>query len=395
MTAVASEPTTAVALEASPVASEARRPVPWTTVLPLAIVLAYADGFWTTALRSSLGSIERSQGLAVSWLRESTLLVPVFVLAVLAALVVAQRRFGGRPRGFASIGAAMLMVAGFSTVAGAARLAASSTYDYHLQTVQMAMMDMMKNNCSAACRNAQLSATLGLQVRAVAVGSLILLVSNLLLVCWVVALRGGRIRLASNRAPVNFGRVVGDRLGVVRALVAAALIASAVVHATVVPGHLTEWSEAGLFFVALTTVELGLAGALLTGRRPLGLLPVVFAVDGSLLLWLYFRTFGIPFVSAANVTHRMEIVAIVVSVLEVVTLLVVMAILRARPWVRPTGSSEAALGRSPGQVLGSTLAAVVAVSALALCASSLSLVGQAGTTPTVGGHSSHHHAANV
>jgi hypothetical protein len=381
VTAVASEPTVAAAPEASLSASEARRPVPWSTVLPLAVVLAYADGFWTTALRSSVGAIERSQGLFTSWLRESTLLLPVFVLAVLGALVVARRVFGGTPRGFTTIGAALLMVAGFSTLAGAVRLAASSTYDYHLQTVQMAMMDMMKNNCSASCRSAQLNATLGLQVRAVAVGTLILLVSNILLVCWVVAFRGGRLRLASARAPVRFGRVVGDRLGLVRVLLAAALIASATVHATVVPGHLTQWTAAGLFFVALTTVELGLAGALLTGRRPLALLPVVFAVDGSLLLWLYFRTFGIPFVTPADVTHRMGIAVGVVSVLEVVTLVAVLAILRARPWVRRTGS--------PAHLLGSTLAAVVAVSALALCASSLSLVGQAGTTDTVGGHASH------
>ena len=37
------------------------RVVPWLSVLPLAVVLAYADGFWIIALRGSVGSIERTQ----------------------------------------------------------------------------------------------------------------------------------------------------------------------------------------------------------------------------------------------------------------------------------------------------------------------------------------------
>ena len=33
----------------------AARPVPWTTVLPFAVVLTYVNGFWVTALRGAVG----------------------------------------------------------------------------------------------------------------------------------------------------------------------------------------------------------------------------------------------------------------------------------------------------------------------------------------------------
>src|SRR6187551_2667857 len=68
--------------------------VPWLTVVPLAVVLAYADGFWMITLRGAVGSIGRTGQPFVSWLRESTLLLPVFVLAVLGALALAARLFG-------------------------------------------------------------------------------------------------------------------------------------------------------------------------------------------------------------------------------------------------------------------------------------------------------------
>ena len=34
------------------------RAVPWLTVVPLAVALAYADGFWLVSLRGAVGSIE-------------------------------------------------------------------------------------------------------------------------------------------------------------------------------------------------------------------------------------------------------------------------------------------------------------------------------------------------
>ena len=68
------------------VAAERRLSVPWLTVLPFAAAMAYADGFWMVALRSAVGSIQRSQEPFTTWLRESTLAVPFYLFAVLGAL---------------------------------------------------------------------------------------------------------------------------------------------------------------------------------------------------------------------------------------------------------------------------------------------------------------------
>ena len=35
--------------------------VPWRTVLPLAVVLAFADGFWIISLRGAVGALERTE----------------------------------------------------------------------------------------------------------------------------------------------------------------------------------------------------------------------------------------------------------------------------------------------------------------------------------------------
>ena len=79
---------------ARPVATERRLSVPWLTVLAFAAVMAYADGFWMVALRGAVGSIQRAQEPFTTWLRESTLVLPVFVFAVLGVLTLAMRRFG-------------------------------------------------------------------------------------------------------------------------------------------------------------------------------------------------------------------------------------------------------------------------------------------------------------
>ena len=79
---------------AQPVATQHRFTVPWLTVLLFALVMAYADGFWMVALRGAVGSIQRSQEPFTTWLRESTLAVPVYLFAVLGALTLAMRWFG-------------------------------------------------------------------------------------------------------------------------------------------------------------------------------------------------------------------------------------------------------------------------------------------------------------
>ena len=258
----------------------ARSAVPWLTVIPLAVVMAYADGFWVVSLRGAVGAIERTQTPFESWLRESTLLVPAFVFAVLAALTLTLRWFAPALSRTKTRLVAGLMIVAAGTLTGVVELAASAAYDYHLQAQQLSERHAMAS-CAEACRAQQLHDTLALDVRAVFYGIGILLVSNLVLVAWVVALRGGRLDLTAThprmtRALSHVGQVDDLRL-----LLAAGLVGSAVVHAAVVPAHLTAWSAAGEFFVVLTAAELALAGLVLVRPGRLVLLATVGASLGA------------------------------------------------------------------------------------------------------------------
>jgi len=174
--------------------------LPWLTVVPLAVVLTYADGFWLISLRGAVGSIERTQDPFATWLRESTLALPVFVLAVLGALTLAARWFGPALRKPKTVVAAGLLVVAASTLVGVTALAASSAYDYQLQSVrpQMASMTHTHTGTGSVPEQPQ-NAGLALQVRAVGYGSGILLVTNLVLVGLVAAFRGGRLGLGKIR----------------------------------------------------------------------------------------------------------------------------------------------------------------------------------------------------
>jgi hypothetical protein len=181
--------------------------VPWLTVVPLAVVMAYADGFWVISLRGTVGAIERTQGPFVAWLRESTLALPVFVLAVVLALSLAARWFTPVLRKPKTLLATALLVVAAGTLVGITGLAASAAYDYHLQSGQMQLKGSMGSTASMGSTGsmasmgsaAQENGSLGLQVRAVAYGSGLLLVTNLGLVGWVVAMRGGRLKVSTTR----------------------------------------------------------------------------------------------------------------------------------------------------------------------------------------------------
>ena len=75
-----------------------RLQVYWLTAALFAVILAFGDGFWLTSMHGAIGAIERNQEPLGRWVRESALMVPLFFLAVLAALVLARRWFGRQPR---------------------------------------------------------------------------------------------------------------------------------------------------------------------------------------------------------------------------------------------------------------------------------------------------------
>ena len=113
--------------------TRSRPGVAWWTVLPLAALMAYGDGFWMMSLREAAGAIERMDSPFEAWLRESTLVLPVFVIAVLVATSVALARFGRAPRRTRAVVITTLLVVAAGTIAGVVGLAVSSAYDYHLQ----------------------------------------------------------------------------------------------------------------------------------------------------------------------------------------------------------------------------------------------------------------------
>ncbi len=184
-------------------------PVPWLTVALLAVVMAYADGFWLTSLQGAVGAIERAQGPFASWLRDSTMMLPVFGVAVLGALALAYRRFGAQLRKPWTVVAAALLVAAAGTVVGIAEVTASSAYDYHLQSnlLQTSSATHLHpataghahpgSACIGVCEEKR--TTLAVHVRAVSYASGVLLVTNVVLVGWVVALRGGRLTAPTTR----------------------------------------------------------------------------------------------------------------------------------------------------------------------------------------------------
>src|ERR687890_758460 len=99
--------------------------VHWRTVAALAVVLAYADGYWLVSLQGAVGAIGRTGHPFATWLLESTVLLPVFAFAVLGALTLALRWFGPEPdRTRAVVPTALLVVAG-GTAVGLAAIVAS------------------------------------------------------------------------------------------------------------------------------------------------------------------------------------------------------------------------------------------------------------------------------
>ena len=235
----------ATPLAGTTTATAARAAVPWSTVIALGVVLAYSSGFWITSLREAVGAIERTSAPFSAWLRESTFLLPLYVLGVLAALALARKRHGPTLRGRTLL-AGVLLVAASATVVGVLELGVSSIFDYRLQMQHLNDMGTMGGLCFEECVQSQKDATLALQLKSVGIGSAILFVSNVVVVLWSLAFMGGRLRV--ERA-VRRAQRARDAARDLQVVVAATLVGSAVVHLAVAPEHLREWEAAGLFFV--------------------------------------------------------------------------------------------------------------------------------------------------
>jgi hypothetical protein len=328
--------------------------VPWSTVLPLAIVLAYADGFWATSLRGAVGAIQTTQSPFGTWWRESTLVVPVYVVAVLGALMLAQRWFGPVLRRTRTIIATVLLIAAAATVVSLVEIAAASAYDYHLQSAQLRMMDAMM--CVTNCLPQQQHDTLVTSARGALYVSRWLVLTNVVLAGWLVAMRGGRLTL-STAAGTARSRVTDLRLFLV-----AGLVGSAAIHAAVIPEHLEEWTYAGTFFIVLTAAELGVAVLLLMrpSQRLLLLTAAVISI-GPLLVWLCSRTAGLPFGPEAGEPEAIGSPDVVACALEFATLVTAVVLLRAAGWLRRPAASAYLRALTIAAVIGITVIGLAGV----------------------------------
>jgi hypothetical protein len=304
--------------------------VPWTTVIAFAVVFAYADDFWIVALRGAVGSISRTDAPFTTWLRESTLVVPLYVFAVLAALTLALRWFGPHPRRGRAVATVFPLVVAAATLLALALLVASAVSDYHLQTAELQAVSATHGNCDADCLDRRQEATLDLHLRAVALGSLLLLWSNFLLGGLVVAFRGGRIDVASSRPPVRRLLTWGSRADQGRTLVAAALIGAAVIHGLVSADRFGTWPGAVTFFGMLSAAEIVVA-ILVAARRRRGVAVAAAALSAvGLLLWVWTRTIGLPFGQQAGAAEPLGVVDTCAAVLYATTLAAALALVRAR-----------------------------------------------------------------
>lgn len=336
-----------------------RLAVPWTTVLTLALLLDFADGFFMTSLRNAVGAIERTQEPFTSYWRTSLLLLPAFTLGVLAALTLALRLFGpqlpDRKRVLATVG----LVAAAGSLVGAAATTASSAADYRLQSSQLGMMKSMRGTCDAACLAAQQHATALAHVRAIVIVGALMLLTNLLVVGWFVALRGGRLPLSTLKpltSPTT--DTTKSRAHDLRLLLVTGLAATATLHAAVIRGHLTHWQSAGLSFALLTLAELAVAALLLTRRHRTSLHAAAAVTAAPLAVWLLTRTIGLPIGPVAGTRVGTGLPEDMAVILEVATLLAALALLHPTSWLRQP--------RTPTHYRALALVAVIAITAIGL-----------------------------
>lgn len=194
------------------------RPARWSTVLLLSVVLAYADGFVLTSLTGAVGFIKRAQDLFDNWLLQSAILVPFFVVAMLLMLRRIRRKQGLALRGGKKVMTAALLLALAGTVVGVVAVSASSAYDYYLQANELDVDGPLHNHTTVTIPGAAAAAndphaahgdcdetctdkrqTLVSDIRGVGLSGPLMLVANIVLVGWLLALLGGQLSPSASR----------------------------------------------------------------------------------------------------------------------------------------------------------------------------------------------------
>ena len=187
-------------------------PLSWVRIAVFSVVIAYADGFLATSLHGAVGAIQRTQNPFDYWKRTSTLMLPFYALAVIGALQIARWWFGRNRKPFAKLAAAVLLVA-MTAAVGIVQITGNSIKDYRIQVEQLssthAMQDTpmlsstglartdspLETGTAAACNNlcAAEHHTRAVHVKAVRLGTFVLLIMNAVLVAFLMVLLGDRL----------------------------------------------------------------------------------------------------------------------------------------------------------------------------------------------------------
>jgi hypothetical protein len=181
-------------------------PVPWRTVVLLAVLLAFGNGFVVTTVGVTVGAIGRTDAPFLAWLATSALTLPVFLLAVLGGLAVARRWLGPvlvRPL---RVLAAAVIIAAAASLVGTAEVAVSGAYNYHLQSEQLqsnaAVHARLHHSAGASCLTCTAQRdTLAADIRAARIAGRVIVLVDVVIVLWVAAVAGGRLDGGRRRRP--------------------------------------------------------------------------------------------------------------------------------------------------------------------------------------------------
>jgi hypothetical protein len=185
-----------------------RAPVPWATVAALAALVSLADVFVVVSLQGAVGSLERAQGPFALWLEMSAIVAPFQVGAVLLALRVARRRVGPSIRTWRTLAVAGALLVAATSVVGVGALAANAARDYQFQAAEADKTASLhahgpgitagvpgagRNDatCTGSCHAKR--ATREAHLRGIVRAAPAVVLANVVVVGWVVAMAGGSL----------------------------------------------------------------------------------------------------------------------------------------------------------------------------------------------------------
>jgi len=179
----------------------------WVTVAFFAALIAYADGFWVISMQGAVATFQHTDPPFERWLRVSTMMLPLFALAVLSAMLMARRWVGEGHRGLVKYGTTALLLVVLTSGVAIAEVAGSTVYDYHTQNSGIEQREHIhatqpaatsgslqqadSGSCNEVCAIQQTN--LRAHVRAALGATLLIVVTNLVIVLWVMALRSNRL----------------------------------------------------------------------------------------------------------------------------------------------------------------------------------------------------------